>query len=36
MEDQNIITLLKRKNEVSFDMLACMNNIGQSTAAGYI
>ena len=36
MEDQIIITLLKIKRKVSFDMLACMNNIGQSSAAGYI
>ena len=35
MEDQIIITLLKLKHNVSFDMLGYMNNIGQSTAADY-
>ena len=32
MEDKTIITLLKLKHNVSFDMLGYMNNIGQSTA----
>ena len=35
MEDQIIITLLKLKHNVSFDMLGYMNNVGQSTAADY-
>ena len=35
MEDKTIITLLKLKHNVSFDMLGYMNNIGQSTAADY-
>ena len=35
MEDQIIITLLKLKHNISFDMLGYMNNVGQSTAADY-
>ena len=35
MEDQIIITLLKLKHNVSFDMLGYMNNINQSSAANY-
>ena len=35
MEDQIIITLLKLKHNVSFDMLGYMNNINQSAAANY-
>ena len=34
-EDQVVITLLKLKHNVSFDMLGYMNNKGQSTAANY-
>ena len=35
VEDQIIVTLLKLKHNVSFDMLRYMNNIGQSTAVDY-
>ena len=36
MEDQITITLLKLKQNVGFDMLGYVNNIGQSTAADYL